>query len=180
MYYKLENVQADQTIVITNASDSLLSLTTLKVTYKADPSASNSADPVVDEEVVAQAPVMLMSMLYGEPETFEPEHFTAKWSRNVRKGGTATLTVKASADVKSITVNGEKITDYTTKTARSFWGPKETYHVFTYRVTNAVAGDYTIYALNADGVASDPITAPLTVRPSIRDWWNGIFDKWKH
>lgn len=180
MYYKLENVQADQTIVITNASDSLLSLTTLKVTYKADPSASNSADPVVDEEVVAQAPVMLMSMLYGEPETFEPEHFTASWSRNVRKGGTATLTVKASADVKSITVNGEKITAYTTKTARSFWGPKETYHVFTYRVTNAVAGDYTIYALNADGVASDPITAPLTVRPSIRDWWNGIFDKWKH
>ena len=180
MYYKLNNVQANQTIVITNTSDSLLSLTTLKVTYKTDPSASNSADPVVDEEVVAQAPVMLMSMLYGEPQTFEPEHFTAKWSRNVRKGGTATLTVKASADVEAITVNGEEITAYTTKTARSFWGSKETYHVFTYRVTNAVAGDYTIYALNADGVASDPITAPLTVRPSIRDWWNGIFDKWKH
>ena len=180
MYYKLENVQADQTIVITNASDSLLSLTTLKVTYKADPSTSNSADPVVDEEVVAQAPVMLMSMLYGEPETFEPEHFTAKWSRNVRKGGTATLTVKASADVESIKVNDEEITTYTTKTERSFWGPKETYHVFTYRVTNAATADYSVCALNGEGVASDPITAPLTVRPSIRDWWNGIFDKWKH
>lgn len=180
MYYKLNNVQANQTIVITNTSDSLLSLTTLKVTYKTDPSASNSADPVVDEEVVAQAPVMLMSMLYGEPQTFEPEHFTAKWSRNVRKGGTATLTVKASADVESITVNGEEITAYTTKTARSFWGSKETYHVFTYRVTNAVTADYSVCALNADGVASDPITAPLTVRPSIRDWWNGIFNKWKH
>ena len=180
MYYKLNNVQANQTIVITNTSDSLLSLTTLKVTYKTDPSASNSADPVVDEEVVAQAPVMLMSMLYGEPQTFEPEHFTAKWSRNVRKGGTATLTVKASADVEAITVNGEEITAYTTKTARSFWGSKETYHVFTYRVTNAVTADYSVCALNADGVASDPITAPLTVRPSIRDWWNGIFNKWKH
>lgn len=182
MYYKLNNVQADQTIVITNTSesDSLLSLTTLKVTYKSEPSTSNSADPVVDEEVVAQAPVMLMSMLYGEPQTFEPEHFTAKWSRNVRKGGTATLTVKASADVESITVNGEEITAYTTKTARSFWGPKETYHVFTYRVTNATTADYTVCALNAEGIASDPITAPLTVRPSIRDWWNGIFDKWKH
>lgn len=180
MYYKLNNVQANQTIVITNTSDSLLSLTTLKVTYKTDPSASNSADPVVDEEVVAQAPVMLMSMLYGEPETFEPEHFTAKWSRNVRKGGTATLTVKASADVEAITVNGEEITTYTTKTARSFWGSKETYHVFTYRVTNAATADYSVCALNADGVASDPITAPLTVRPSIRDWWNGIFNKWKH
>lgn len=178
MYYKLDNVQDNQTIVITNAGDNLLSLTTLKVTYKADPSASNSADPVVDEEVVAQAPVMLMSMLYGEPQTFEPEHFTAKWSRNVRKGGTATLTVKASADVESITVNGEKITAYTTKTERSFWGPKETYHVFTYRVTNAATADYTVCALNAEGVASDPITAPLTVRPSIRDWWYGIFDKW--
>lgn len=180
MYYKLDNVQADQTIVITNTSDSLLSLTTLKVTYKTEPSASNSADPVVDEEVVAQAPVMLMSMLYGEPQTFEPEHFTAKWSRNVRKGGTATLTVKASADVEAITVNGEKITAHTTKTARSFWGSKETYHVFTYRVTNAATADYSICAVNADGIASDPITATLTVRPSIRDWWNGIFDKWKH
>lgn len=178
MYYKLNNVQPGQTIVITNTGDTLLSLTTLKVTYKTEPSTSNSADPVVDEEVVAQAPVMLMSMLYGEPQTFEPEHFTAKWSRNVRKGGTATLTVKASADVESITVNGEEITAYTTKTARSFWGPKETYHVFTYRVTNAATADYTVCALNAEGVASDPITAPLTVRPSIRDWWHGIFDKW--
>lgn len=180
MYYKLENVQANQTIVITNASDSLLSLTTLKVTYKTEPSTSNSADPVVDEEVVAQAPVMLMSMLYGEPQTFEPEHFTASWSRNVRKGGTATLTVKASADVESITVDGQPITTYATKTARSFWGAKETYHVFTYRVTATATADYTIYAVNDGGAVSDPITAKLTVRPSIRDWWNGIFDKWKH
>lgn len=180
MYYKLKNVRAGQTIVITNTGDHLLSLTTLKVTYKNAPTATNSAKPIVDSDVLAQAPVMLTTMLYGEPQTFEPEHFTAKWSRNVRKGGTATLTVKASADVESITVNGEEITAYTTKTARSFWGPKETYHVFTYRVTNAATADYTVCALNAEGVASDPITAPLTVRPSIRDWWNGIFDKWKH
>ena len=178
MYYKLNNVQPGQTIVITNAGDNLLSLTTLKVTYNNAPTETNSAKPIVDSDVLAQAPVMLTSMLYGEPETFEPEHFTAKWSRNVRKGGTATLTVKASADVESITVNGEKITAYTTKTERSFWGPKETYHVFTYRVTNAATADYTVCALNAEGVASDPITAPLTVRPSIRDWWHGIFDKW--
>lgn len=180
MYYKLDNVQANQTIVITNTSDSLLSLTTLKMTYKTEPSTSNSADPVVDEEVVAQAPVMLMSMLYGEPQTFKPDHFTAKWSRNVRKGGTATLTVKASADVEAIKVNGETITAYTTKTARSVWGAKETYHVFTYQVKNAATATYSICAVNGDGVVSDPITAKLTVRPSIRDWWNGIFDKWKH
>ena len=77
-------------------------------------------------------------------------------------------------------MDGQTITAYTTKTTRSFWGPKETYHVFTYRETNAATANYTVCALNADGVASDPITATLTVRPSIRDWWNGIFDKWKH
>lgn len=183
MYYKLENVQPGQTIVITNAGDHLLSLTTLKVTYQNEPSASNSADPVVDEEVVAQAPVMLMSMLYGEPQTFAPSRFEASWNRSVRAGHKATLTVKTSDDVEAIEVNGEKIDTYRTRTERTGWGPsatKVTYHVFTYQVKNAATATYSICAVNADGVVSDPITATLTVRPSIRDWWNGIFDKWKH
>ena len=176
MYYEIGT--ADGNFTITNVGDGILSLTNLKITFKASGNTVTLSAPTAEEQTAA---VMSVRALFAEPEqTFEPEHFTAKWSRNVRKGGTATLTVKASADVKSITVNGEEITAYTTKTARSFWGPKETYHVFTYRVTNAETADYTVCAINAEGVASDPITAPLTVRPSIRDWWNGIFDKWKH
>lgn len=177
MYYQIGT--AGDSFTITNTGTGILSLTNLKITFTDKPGSTIALTaPTADEQTAA---VMSVRALFAAPEqTFEPEHFTAKWSRNVRKGGTATLTVKASADVEAITVNGEEITVYTTKTARSFWGAKETYHVFTYRETNAATADYTVCALNADGVASDPITATLTVRPSIRDWWNGIFDKWKH
>lgn len=177
MYYEIGTEGKNFTIA--NNGKGILSLTNLKITFTDKPGSTIALTaPTADEQTAA---VMSVRALFAAPEqTFEPEHFTAKWSRNVRKGGTATLTVKASADVEAITVNGEEITVYTTKTARSFWGAKETYHVFTYRVTNAATATYSICAVNADGVASDPITATLTVRPSIRDWWNGIFDKWKH
>lgn len=177
MYYEISKVGTSFTIA--NTGTGILSLTNLKITFTDKPASTITLKPLSTE--AQKAAVMSVRALFAAPEqTFKPDRFEASWSRNVRKGGTATLTVKASADVEAITVNGEKITAHTTKTARSFWGSKETYHVFTYRMTNAMAGDYTIYALNADGVASDPITATLTVRPSIRDWWNGIFDKWKH
>lgn len=176
MYYQIGT--AGDSFTITNTGMGILSLTNLKITFTTSGQTVTLSAPTAEEQ---NAAVMSVRALFAAPEqTFEPEHFTAKWSRNVRKGGTATLTVKASADVEAITVNGDKITAYTTKTTRSFWGSKETYHVFTYRVTNAATADYSICALNGDGVASDPITATLTVRPSIRDWWNGIFDKWKH
>ena len=177
MYYEIGT--EGKNFIIANKGDGILSLTNLKITFKDKPDSTITLTPLSTEE--QNAAVMSVRALFAEPEqTFEPEHFTAKWSRNVRKGGTATLTVKASADVESITVNGEEITAYTTKITRSFWGSKETYHVFTYRVTNAATANYTVCALNAGGAVSDPITATLTVRPSIRDWWNGIFDKWKH
>ena len=177
MYYEIGT--ADGSFTITNTGTGILSLTNLKITFTDKPGSTIALTaPTAEEQTAA---VMSVRALFAAPEqTFEPEHFTATWSRNVRKGGTATLTVKASADVEAITVNGEEITVYTTKTARSFWGAKETYHVFTYRATNAATADYSVCAVNADGVVSDPITATLTVRPSIRDWWNGIFDKWKH
>lgn len=177
MYYKIGT--AGDSFTITNTGTGILSLTNLKITFTDKPGSTIALTaPTAEEQTAA---VMSVRALFAAPEqTFEPEHFTAKWSRNVRKGGTATLTVKASADVEAITVNGEEITAYTTKTARSFWGSKETYHVFTYRVTNAATADYSVCAVNADGVVSDPITATRTVRPSIRDWWNGIFNKWKH
>lgn len=176
MYYEIDTQGKNFTIA--NKGDGILSLTNLKITFTTSGQTVTLSVPTADEQTAA---VMSVRALFAAPEqTFEPEHFTATWSRNVRKGGTATLTVKASADVESITVDGKTITTYATKTARSVWGAKETYHVFTYRVMNAATADYSICAVNADGVVSDPITATLTVRPSIRDWWNGIFDKWKH
>lgn len=177
MYYKLDNVKANQTIIITNTGDNLLSLTTLKVTYKNAPTATNSAKPIVDSDVLAQAPVMLTSMLYGEPQTFAPSRFEASWNRSVRAGHKATLTVKTSDDVEAIEVNGETIDTYRTRTERSGWGwwaKRVKYHEFTYTTTAEATADYAVYALNGDGVRSEPTTATLTVKPAI-NWWHKWF-----
>ena len=81
------------------------------------------------------------------------------------------------AFVESITVDGQPITSYTTRTERTGWGwwsPKVTYHVFTYTITApAQTTDYAVCAVNAEGTASEPITATLTVRPAT--WWNWWF-----
>ena len=180
MYYEIG--ASGGSFTITNTGDGILSLTNLKITFKNKPaSAAALSAPTAEEQ---DAAVMCVRALFAEPEqTFEPEHFTAKWSRNVRKGGTATLTVKASADVETIHVDDVTIDSYKVRTERSGWGSsakKVTYHVFTYRVTATATADYTVCAINADGAVSDPITAKLTVRPSIRDWWHDIFGKWQH
>lgn len=180
MYYEIGT--ADGSFMITNVGDGILSLTNLKITFKNKPaSVAALSAPTAEEQ---DAAVMSVRALFAEPEqTFEPEHFTAKWSRNVHKGGKATLTVKTSADVEAIHVDDVTIDSYKVRTERSGWGSsakKVTYHVFTYTVTATATADYTICAINADGVVSDPITAKLTVRPSIRDWWHDIFGKWQH
>ena len=177
MYYKLDSVTANETVVITNTGDNLLSLTTLKVTYKTAPTAMNSAEAIVDSDVLAQAPVMLTSMLYGEPQTFEPSRFEASWGRSVRAGQKATLTVKASDDVGAIEVNGVTIDTYRTRTERTGWGwwaKRVTYREFTYTMTAEATADYAVYALNSDGVKSEPTTATLTVKPAI-NWWHKWF-----
>ncbi len=177
MYYKLDSVTANKTVVITNTGVNLLSLTTLKVTYKTAPTAMNSAEAIVDSDVLAQAPVMLTSMLYGEPQTFEPSRFEVSWGRSVRAGQKATLTVKASDDVGAIEVNGVTIDTYRTRTERTGWGwwaKRVTYREFTYTMTAEATGDYAVYALNSDGIKSEPTTATLTVKPAI-NWWHKWF-----
>lgn len=180
MYYEIG--ASGGSFTITNTGDGILSLTNLKITFKNKPaSAAALSAPTAEEQ---DAAVMSVRALFAAPEqTFAPEYFTAKWSRNVHKGGKATLTVKTSADVEAIHVDDVTIDSYKVRTERSGWGSsakKVTYHVFTYTVTATATADYSIYAVNADGAVSDPITAKLTVRPSIRDWWHDIFGKWQH
>ena len=114
-------------------------------------------------------------------EPFNPDLFTASWGHSVRKGDTATLTVKTSEDVEAIEVDGQMIDKYVTRTERSGWGwwaKTVTFREFTYTDTATVTKDYTVCAVNGKGVSSDAITATLTVRPSVRDWLHGIFGKW--
>lgn len=176
MYYDItEQAKNGQLVTITNKSDGILSLTNLKITYKTSGKTVTLESLTAAEQ--ANAVAMVQALFAAPVETFSPETFQADWGRAVRAGKRATLTVKTSADVESITVDGQPITSYTTRTERTGWGwwsPKVTYHVFTYTITApAQTTDYAVCAVNAEGTVSEPITATLTVRPAT--WWNWWF-----
>ena len=176
MYYTISS-GADQ-FTISNTGDGILSLTNLKITYKTKPAENEKVTLAALDTQEQKNAVNLVRALFTAPvATFSPETFQADWGRAVRAGKRATLTVKTSADVESITVDGQSITSYTTRTQRTGWGwwsPKVTYHVFTYTITApAQTTDYAVCAVNAEGTASEPITATLTVRPAT--WWNWWF-----
>ena len=181
MYYKINvNVStADQTVVIANKDGTgILSLTNLKITYKTKPAENEKVTLAALDTQEQENAVNLVRALFTAPvATFSPETFEADWGRAVRAGKRATLTVKTSADVESITVDGQSITSYTTRTQRTGWGwwsPKVTYHVFTYTITApAQTTDYAVCAVNAEGTASEAVTATLTVKPTT--WWNWWF-----
>ena len=176
MYYDITaQAKGGQLVTISNTSGSILSLTNLKITYtKADQKVTLSELTATEQ---ANAVAVVQALFAAPVETFSPETFQADWGRAVRAGKRATLTVKTSADVESITVDGVTVTSYTTRTQRTGWGwwsPKVTYHVFTYTTTApAQTTDYAVCAVNAEGTASEPITATLTVRPAT--WWNWWF-----
>ena len=172
MYYQIATVGGQFTI--TNTGDGILSLTNLKITYSAKSSVSLGTLNTQEQENA----VSLVRALFTAPvATFSPEACQADWGRAVRAGKRATLTVKTSADVESITVDGQSITGYTTRTQRTGWGwwsPEVTYHVFTYTTTApAQTTDYAVCAVNAEGTASEAVTATLTVKPTT--WWNWWF-----
>lgn len=192
MYYDITDEAKSRIVTITNTGDegTILSLTNVKVTFKSDPGTKKVTLPM--DETTAQAAVAMVRAMYAPvpvvPEVFEPERFEASWNRStVKVGQKATLTVKTSTDVDAITVDGVIVTNYRTRTQRTGWGwnaTKVTYREFTYTITAAEAGtlDYSVAAVNADGVSSEPITAMLTVqavqRPQRPGWLDKLFSRW--
>lgn len=195
MYYELTNmgwtqsggVYKSSVITLTNAGSGIISLTNLKFIgaeytnslpeVKSATSETNLVTLAVSSEMIDEALTTVDGALNPAPETFEPSHFEADWNRSVRAGRKATLTVKTSEDVDAITVDGQTITTYRTRTERTGWGwwsPRVTYRVFTYTTTAQATADYEVCALNSSGVASEPITATLTVKPAI-NWWHKWF-----
>lgn len=178
MYYDITTqvTGGSSQVTITNTTGNILSLTNLKITFKEKPTGEITLAALNTQE--QESAVSLVRALFTAPvATFSPETFEADWGRAVRAGKRATLTVKTSADVESITVDGQSITSYTTRTQRTGWGwwsPKVTYHVFTYTITApAQTTDYAVCAVNAEGTASEAVTATLTVKPTT--WWNWWF-----
>lgn len=198
MYYALngitwtaENVsKKSNVIVLTNTGEnSIVSITNVKCTYaNAEESTANTValaisydDALMAVDAVNNAITPVEPEPEPEPEpekTFEPERFEASWSRNVMQGRKATLTVKTSEDVEAITVDGQTIRSYRTRTERMGFGRRAkriTYREFTYSMVAQETADFSVTAINAEGTESEAITARLTVqkRPgSIRDVWN--------
>lgn len=174
MYYEISKTGKQFTIA--SKGEGILSLTNLKITYT-DKNHEEVKLKSLTAEEQANAVAMVQALFAAPVETFQPERFDVSWGGSVRAGRKATLTVKASEDVDAITVDGVTVSSYTTRTERTGWGwwsPKVTYHVFTYTITApAQTTDYAVCAVNAEGTASEPITATLTVRPAT--WWNWWF-----
>ena len=209
MYYELSGINWTQAsgsdyyetdvITLMNSGESgIVALTNLKLVNaqyvdKRDDLANAADDEVLvtmamDADIAQVAVAAVDSVLHPqEVKTFTPERFEASWNRSsVRVGEKATLTVKTSEDVETITVNGVTIDTYRTRTQRTGWGwnaKKVTYREFTYTITASETADYEIVAVNAEGTASEAITATLTVRaaaqrPGIGGWLNKIFSRW--
>lgn len=173
-------------VTITNTGDAILSLTNLKITYTEKDNKVSLGEVSVDQQAKAVetvralfAPAPVEPEPEPEPEkTFEPERFEASWSRNVMQGRKATLTVKTSEDVEAITVDGQTIRSYRTRTERVGFGRRAkriTYREFTYSMVAQESADFSVTAINAEGTESEAITARLTVktRPnSMRDMWD--------
>lgn len=188
MYYEITDAAKDGGLVtITNTGDAILSLTNIKITYNKQ-TTTTLAELSDDDaaEAVATVRALFSTTEPEQPEkTFEPSRFDCEWSKNVRKGGRAILTVKASTDVESILIDGEAYGKYVTRTERIGWGrnaQRVTYHEFIYMTTADEVGTINtgIVAVNGEGVQSAAKTVPLIVKGSspIRDWIGGLFGRW--
>lgn len=188
MYYEITDAAKNGDLVtITNTGDAILSLTNIKITYNKQ-TTTTLAELSDDDaaEAVATVRALFSTTEPEQPEkTFEPSRFDCEWSKNVRKGGRAILTVKASTDVESILIDGEAYGKYVTRTERIGWGrnaQRVTYHEFIYMTTADEVGTINtgIVAVNGEGVQSAAKTVPLIVKGSspIRDWIGGLFGRW--
>lgn len=185
MYYDITEAAKSGTILIRNTGNTILSLTNVKVTFTEGATASLA---IMSDTAINEAVQMVRAMYAPEEvQPFTPERFEASWNRSsVRAGEKATLTVKTSEDVAAITVDGVTIDTYRTRTQRTGWGwnaKKVTYREFTYTITASETADHEIVAVNAEGTASEAITATLTVRaaaqrPGIGGWLNKLFSRW--
>ncbi len=186
MYYTI--AATGGLVTITNTGDKILSLTNLKITYeKANKIELAPLTESDEEEAVSTVRALLAA--HEQPDesekTFDPERFVCEWNKNVRKGGRAILTVKASTDVEYILINDVKYDKYVTRTERTGRGwnaPRVTYREFVYMITADEVGTfkYDVVAVNNEGVQSAAEPAVLTVRASspIRDWIGGLFGRW--
>lgn len=168
-------------VIVTNTGedDAVLSITNIKTTYTSDPKDSVvQALFTVNKEIADEAVAKLTAIL-NAPEVFTPEYMAVSVNRSsVREGGYVTVTVKTSADVAAVTVNGIAMRRMlTVRGERSVW---------TADVKASKVGELKldVVAVNADGIASEAITETVTVTEKIEisgileDIFKKLSDRW--
>ena len=185
-------------LVIKNTSaDGILSITDIKVTYKAADSAAQaaSAEPALmtmSAGEAAEESIFLVSRDIGqmalasmmavqepevptepeeptEPEIFTPGLLTMKVNKtSARVGQKVQVTITTSADVRYLTINGQKLTAY--KNIRGGYTRS-----WTVTLTAKEAGEMEIavVAYDSKDVASEAVTT--TVKVTAKNWINGKF-----
>ena len=168
-------------VIVTNtgSDDAILSITNIKTTYKSDPNGASTRALFAVNRAIADKAVAKLNAILNAPEVFTPEYMAVSVNRSsVREGGYVTVTVKTSADVAAVTVNGIAMRRMlTVRGERLAW---------TADVKASKVGELRldIVAANADGIASEAITETVTVTEKIEisgileDIFKKLSDRW--
>ena len=151
----------------------------MKTTYNSAPTSSDENAAVTVNKAVADEAVLALNAFYSAPTVFEPEYISVNVSGNtVREGGYVTVTVKTSADVEAVTVNGIAMRRMLTVRGERF--------VWTATVKASKVGELRldVVAANADNITSEAITETVTVTEKIEisgileDIFKKLSDRW--
>lgn len=168
-------------VIVTNtgSDDAILSITNIKTTYKSDPNGASTRALFAVNRAIADKAVAKLNAILNAPEVFTPEYMAVSVNRSsVREGGYVTVTVKTSADVAAVTVNGIAMRRMlTVRGERLAW---------TADVRASKIGELRldVVAANADGIASETITETVTVTEKIEisgileDIFKKLSDRW--
>lgn len=147
LYYDITRFASnvDKVVIVTNVSDSILSITNIKVTNNMKEATTALVSLYMDTAGVE-------SVLYclNNPLVFAPEHFDLHITAgNLKVGQKVKAVATTSADVAYVVMNGETVTKYRIN-------PKTGLRTWTLQLTAEKAGEMTVtaFAYNEDGVAS--------------------------
>ena len=166
-------------VIVTNTGNGILSVTNMKTTYNSAPTSSDENAAVTVNKAVADEAVLALNAFYSAPTVFEPEYISVNVSGNtVREGGYVTVTVKTSADVEAVTVNGIAMRRMLTVRGERL--------VWTADVKASKVGELRldVVAANADNITSEAITETVTVTEKIEisgileDIFKKLSDRW--
>lgn len=185
MYYDITALNGKTVVIYNNSTtESILSITNIKVTYTSDPDAVATAGTFT---ITRSAAALALASLNepAEPEVFEPEVEISLSNTSVTAGTDVTVTVTTSSDVEYVTINDTIVSEYVVGTDDS--------RVWESTITTEAEGELivNVVAYNADDIASETVTAIITVTKAsttnnVLNWLQNlvtnilgsIFGKW--